>query len=864
MQATLLRFLPSAFSRFAFAALALATCGLAAEPMTGPEILQQLRAFATTGTVLHVGAHPDDENTELITYFSRGRGYRTAYLSLTRGDGGQNELGPDFDEKLGVLRTQELIAARKIDGGRQFFTRAIDFGYSKTPEETLRFWDREQVLGDVVRIYRQFRPDVVITRFPIPPGSGGHGHHTASAILAVEAFKLAGDPNAYPEQIAEGLAPWQPRRIFWNTFRFGSNTGPLPLDGPVTKLDISGTDAATGEEFGKIAARSRAMHATQGLAGFVNRARTGPNEQNFLLMGGDPVTTDLFDGIDTTWVRIPGGEEIQKLADEVVSTFDLNQPDKALPQLLRLRERLIAGGARPTMAFSKLQVSYGLDFTRRPPPPNPWQSFKDDKLAHLDLILRTMLGLEVKAEAAASDVVPGEEFHLTLAAVVKSPVVPVKLAFWHGNELLEPQPITPEIPLVWADEKGRINPDAPLTHPYWLSEDFLKATANLEQSSMIGRPDSLPAFLVDAVLEVSGQDLHFTVPATAHTDTSKKGIDPIRVVSPVALSLNAGVLAIPRSAAREVSVEVVASAANMSGVLRLSAPVGWQISPDSRQFSLAVPGDKAAFTFTVTAFSSGGTGWLNAFAEVGGRRYSHQRIELRYDHLPPQLLQPPARARLLSADVAIKGKTIGYLPGAGDSTAETLQQMGYAVRTLAGADLTPEKLAGLDAVVIGVRAFNERADLKDNLPGLFAWVEQGGTVVAQYNRPNGLLADQLGPYALSLAGPAPQQRITDETAPFTFLAPDHPVLNLPNKITPADFEGWVQERGAYFPSKWDAAYTPILAGSDPGEPPLHGALLVAKHGRGHYVYTSLAFFRQLPAGVPGAWRLFANLVSLGK
>ncbi len=803
-------------------ALLLALPLAATEPMPPAEILQQLRAFATTGTVLHIGAHPDDENTELITWFSRGRGYRTAYLSLTRGDGGQNELGPDFDEKLGVLRTQELIAARKIDGGRQFFTRAIDFGYSKTPEETLKFWDREQVLGDVVRIYRQFRPDVVITRFPIPPGSGGHGHHTASAILAVEAFRLAGDPNAYPEQLKEGLAPWQPRRIFWNTFRFGSNPGPLPLDGPVTKLDISGTDAATGEEFGKIAARSRAMHATQGLAGFINRARTGPNEQNFLLMGGDPVTTDPFDGIDTTWARLPGGDAIQRLTNEAIAKFDQDTPSSSVPALLEIHARLTAL------------------------PPDP---LVGDRRKQLDRIIAACIGLQVSGELDRAEVVPGEKLRVTTTITastnvgVTTPGAPIRKG-------------EPRVDVAEIDTTG-----LPLSQPYWLREESTTGIARVTDSKLIGTPENPPPLARREELLIHGRTIGVEHEPRHRQESIERRLD---VIAPVSIRMDAGVMLVAPGKTSPVTVEMTTARANTTGTLQLDTPTGWSVTPVSRSFSLPQAGDKATFTFTVTSPSTGGTGGLNAFAEVGGRRYSHQRIELRYDHLPPQLLQPPARARLLSTDVAIKGKTVGYLPGAGDSSAETLRQMGYAVRVLTGADLAPEKLAGLDVVVIGVRAFNERADLKDNLPGLFAWVEQGGTVVAQYNRPNGLLAEQLGPYALSLAGPAPQQRITDETAPFTFLAPDHPVLNVPNRITPADFEGWVQERGAYFPSKWDAAYTPILAGSDPGEAPLHGALLVAKHGKGHYVYTSLAFFRQLPAGVPGAWRLFANLVSLGK
>ena len=359
----------------------------APEPLPAHAIAQDLRSFGTTATVLHIGAHPDDENTELITWLSLGRGYRAAYLSLTRGDGGQNELGKDFDEKLGVARTQELLAARRLDHGRQFFTRAIDFGYSKTPEETLRFWDRDAVLGDVVRVIRQFRPDVIVTRFPVPPGSGGHGHHTASAILALEAFKLAGDPKAYPEQLAQGLTVWQPKRILWNVFRFNPGA-PLPLNGPVFQQDIAGTDPVSGETFSAIAARSRAMHKTQGLGGFTSRNPTGPNVQNFMLLDGLPATSDLLDGIDTTWARYPGGAEVGELAAAALAQFKPDDPAASVPALLVLRAKLAAlPGGEPGRTTADPLVT--------------------DKRAQLDRILQSCLGLKVETTTASAEVVPG-------------------------------------------------------------------------------------------------------------------------------------------------------------------------------------------------------------------------------------------------------------------------------------------------------------------------------------------------------------------------------------------------------------------------------------------------------------------------
>ena len=406
--------------------------------------------------------------------------------------------------------------------------------------------------------------------------------------------------------------------------------------------------------------------------------------------------------------------------------------------------------------------------------------------------------------------------------------------------------------------------NTPLTHPYWLREEPAAGIFRVADTKLIGQPENPPPFPVEYVFEVNGQPLIVTDEPLAATETGKPG-RRLAIISPVSLRFGSGVALFAPGAKKTVEVEITAARADTAGTLSIETPAGWAVSPASQPFKLAKSGEKTRLTFTVTAPAQAGSGNLLARAEIGGARFSNQRVEIRYDHIPVQLLQPPSRLKVAAFDFAIRGKSVGYLPGAGDDTAESLAQLGYTVTTLAGADLTPEKLRGLDAVVIGVRAFNERTDLATNLAGLFAYVENGGTVVAQYNRPNGLQAPRLGPYPLSIAGNAPQWRVTDETAPVTFLAPEHAALTTPNKIVPADFNGWVQERGAYFPSSFDAEhYTPLLAMSDPGEPPLKSSVLVAQHGNGYFVYTGLAFFRQLPAGVPGAYRLFANLVSLGK
>ena len=811
--------------------------GSDAVPPSPDALHQELRSFGTVATVLHIAAHPDDENTQLITYFARQRGYRTAYLSLTRGDGGQNEIGPEFGEKLGLARTQELLAARRLDGGRQFFTRAIDFGYSKTPEETLRFWDRDQVLGDVVRVIRQFRPDVIVNRFSISQGSGGHGHHTTSGILGFEAFKLAGDSKAYPEQLAEGLTPWQPRRVLWNGG--GGGRGGGAATGPAVRVDIGGTDPVTGEGLGAIAARSRGMHITQGFGNFGGRGGGGPNEQTFTLLGGDPAEKDIMDGIDLTWARIPnGGAEIGQATEKVITTFSTNDPAASVSALLAIRTKLAALPSDPVV---------------------------NDKRQQLDRIIQACLGLSVETVTPVAEVVPGETVKFRHSAIVRSRI-PVRLLEVRvpnlggskpGTELKSGQPTSGEVTLT-------IPKDTPLTQPYWLREEPAAGVFRVADPKLIGQPENPPPFPVEYVFEVGGQRLVVTDEPLAATEAGKPG-RRLAIISPVSLRFSSSVALFTPGAKKTVQVEITAARSGAAGALRIESPTGWTVSPASQPFQLAKAGEKMRLAFAVTAPALPGSGNFLAIAEIGGARFSNQRVEIRYDHIPVQLLQPAARLRVAAFDFAIRGKSVGYLPGAGDDTAESLAQLGYTVTTLSGADLTTEKLRGLDAVVIGVRAFNERTDLATNLAGLFAFVENGGTVVAQYNRPNGLKTPQLGPYRLSIAGNAPQLRITDETSPVSFLAPEHAALTTPNRLGPADFTGWVQERGAYFPSSWDSEhYTTVLGMNDPGEAPLQSGVLIAPHGKGYYVYTGVAFFRQLPAGVPGAYRLFANLVSLGK
>ena len=805
-------------------------------PSSAPDILQDLNNFREMGSVLYVAAHPDDENNQLIAYLADGRHYRTVYLSLTRGDGGQNVLGPEFGDELGMIRTEESLAAGHIDGARPYFSRALDFGFSKDYSETLSIWDREDVISDIVRIIREFHPDVVITRFSLIPG-GTHGHHTASAMLALEAFKAAGNPNEFPDQIREGLNPWQPKRIMWNVGGFqGDETNGTPL----VRVNVGGTDPISGKSYAEIAAHSRSMHKTQGFGNFADfRGNSGPRYETFELLAGTPATQDILDGVDTTWSRVPDGVSIGKLADDVMAKFNQQDPAASVPELLKIKKRLAGLAMDDSVVSEKRQL--------------------------LDRIIQECLGLTVETTVPQAEVVPGETLNLHLSATVQSDVVPVRWIASRYPSINGKFAVNAKLSAnetISRDSAETLPANTPVSQPYWLRESRSAGMFRVNDPSLIGRPENPPVFPVEQVFEVGGQTL--IVPDQPLQTTAKRDEGESReleVISPVTLTVTSGVELFAPGAARPMTVTVTATRPNISGTLQLNAPAGWEVSPATLPIHLAAAGDQAPFTFTVTAPSKPTTANITAEAEVGGNRYNNGRVVINYPHIPLLLLQPQAECKAVCLNMDIRAHNIGYLPGAGDSVAQNLEDMGCQVTTLTGADLTPERLKGFDAVVIGVRAFNVRTDLASHLPGLFAYVEAGGNVIEQYNRPGrDLKTDQLAPYSLQISS----DRVTDPSAPVTFLAPDHPALNTPNKITSADFDNWIQERGTYYPDSWDDHWTPILACGDAGEAPLKGGLLVAPYGKGYFVYSGLVFFRQLPAGVPGAYRLFANLVSLGK
>ncbi len=819
--------------------MGLLDCSHAAEPLSASAILQQLREFRECGSVLYIAAHPDDENTQFIAYVAKARAMRVGYLSLTRGEGGQDLIGPEIGDPLGVIRTQELLAARRIDGGEQFFTCAKDFGFSKDYEQTLAKWDRQAVLSDVVRVIREFKPDVIVTRFP-PEAGGTHGHHTASTVLALEAFKFAGEAT-YPGNDEHYPAPWQPKRIFWNAFRGNK-------DRPTLKLDIGGYIPLLGESVGEIAALSRSCHRSQGYGSIANR---DPRLDEFQPLDGKPIGKDLFDGIDTSWRQFPGGDKIDALASEIITRFNPIDPSASVPALLELKklERIASPASFPRY-YSKGQK--------------------------LDAILQACLGLHVETTLAHSEMIIGDLLKCHHQATMRSsPSVPVRWLGVFGTDAEynadakqgpDEREMHPNQPVV-RDTTDLYFSGGVLTHPYWLRDPGTPGMYRIApDAGLVGLPDTSSRYEVIQEFMVGSEYVEIPVePVQIMADPAKGEIhQQLTVIAPVSLTPTCDVQLFAPGSVHPVEVEVKAFRDDQKGSLALAAPAGWKVEPESQPLHLAASGDHARFRFNVTAPMQPQTVALGARATIDGKTYDTSRQEIRYEHIPPQLLQPPARVKAVCLDLAIRGKQIGYLPGAGDRVAESIAAMGYDVTLLTGADLTTDQLKRFDAIMIGVRAFNVRTDLASGLNALFAYAENGGNIVIQYNTPNELKTTRLAPFNLELSRDLPHNRVTNENAPVTLLVPGHPVFNTPNKISPADFDGWVQERGLNFPSTWDPDhFTALLACSDPGEAPLRSGLLVADYGKGHIVYTGLSFFRQLPAGVPGAYRLFANLVSLG-
>jgi LmbE family N-acetylglucosaminyl deacetylase len=788
-----------------------------------------LDRVATTGRVLYVAAHPDDENTRLLAYLANVRHLEVAYLAMTRGGGGQNLIGGEQGELLDVIRTEELLSARRIDGARQFFTRMRDFGYSKRADETLAKWGHDDALGDVVWVIRTFQPDIIITRFDESPPN--HGHHTASAILAREAFAAAADPRQFPDQLHDGVTVWQADRLLQNTGRFNAQS---PAGG--VALEIGAYDPRLGLEMGELAARSRSQHKSQGFGVAADR---GPVSEHFLPTAGKRPTGDLFEGLELGWQRY--GAQAAGYAQAIAQaqrTLDRDHPERAVPALIRASEELDKLGK-----VEKLHDDPRVREARHA----------------LGEVLVAAAGLYARATSSRPVAAPGGTVDVTVELVARALPVTVQRVELPGATPLT----TPAAVATGHKEQLKLAVTLPAqaapSIAYWLSQPPTPGHYVVADPRQIGAPRQPPALEAALDVTIAGRAVRVTLPVIhAWTDPVRGELTrPFVVVPPATVTpVREAVMAAGKSAPLVLRVRAGRDA--LAGRVELELPSGWTAKPAGHDVTLAKTGDETTIRFDVTPGPGAAAGDARPVIRVGGAAWSLREDTIDYPHLPLQVVLRPAQVRLVPLSIRLPAGKVAYVRGSGDSIAADLTHVGFTVDELDDEALRAGDLGRYPTIILGIRAYNTRAAVRSAHDRLMAYVEHGGTLIVQYNTL--ALDGPVGPYGLELG----RERITDETAAPVFLDPKEPLLSTPNKITTADFDGWVQERGIYFAKKWDSHYRPVLRFSDPGEGPLDGALVVAPHGKGRYIYTGLVLFRELPAGVPGAYRLFANLIGAGR
>ncbi len=820
--------------RLSFFALILSALRLQSQPsLNGADILHSLQKLDVCGSVLYIAAHPDDENTRLLSYLANEKKFRTAYLSITRGDGGQNLIGKEQAEPLGLIRTQELLAARRIDGAEQFFTRANDFGFSKNPEETLRIWNKDSILSDMVYVIRKVRPDVIICRFPTT-GEGGHGHHTASAILALEAFDAAADPNKFTWQLSK-LQTWQTKRVFWNTFNFGTGNTITPDQ---LKIDVGLYNPLLGKSYGEIAAESRSNHKSQG---FGSMGVRGTSPEYFKQLKGDSVKSDLFENINTKWERFPGTAPIQNKITSLLQKYNVTAPENSLEELGELY-RLLSDTLNN---------------------PEDILFYKKQKREQVKNLMLACAGVWLEALAPDFSAIPGSLLSLSVQAVNRSSKNITLKSIQFNNSDTVCNVLLNKDQVFTYKHWEKLPETLPFSSPYWLQEPHSDGQFILKDKWLTGTPENAPPVTVKFKIAAGSIEFDVVRPVIYKTADPVKGElrRTLEILPPVIISALEKNLVFTSNKAKTLQVKLSTTLPSLSGELKVILPAGWKSNQDAAKTITLAAGEEKIITVTITP-QDGNTGKAQLFFESGENKFDKGIRRIAYDHIPPQFMLVPCEIKLVKAEVKITSTRIGYIPGAGDDVAAALSQIGYDVHILSDEYLSSGDLSSFSAIITGIRAFNTNEKLKTVHPRLFKYVENGGNLIVQYNTNSrvGPLQQKTGPYPFTIT----RDRVTDENAEVHFILPDHPALNAPNKITKNDFENWIQERGIYFASEADRNYQNILLMKDPGEKELNGSLIIAKYGKGNYVYTGLSFFRQLPAGVPGAYRLFANLISLPK
>lgn len=822
--------------RYLLILILISSLQLKAQPvkqLNSAEILLGLEKLNTVGSVLYVAAHPDDENTRLLAYLSSERKLRTGYLSITRGDGGQNLIGKEQGEPLGLIRTQELLAARRTDGAEQFFTRANDFGYSKNPEETFGFWNKDSILADVVWTIRLFKPDVIICRFPTT-GEGGHGHHTASAILAEEAFSAAADPKRFPEQLAYTQV-WQVKRLFWNTFNFG---GTNTTNANQLKIDVGVYNPLLGKSYGEIAAESRSNHKSQG---FGSAAGRGSSIEYFKQLKGDSVSKDLFEGINTTWKRFPGTSKLQQAIDSTLKNYNPLQPEKITKNLISVYQQL------QLLDINDAVVN----------------CYKQQKIKETTALLLACSGIWLEAAATDYYGIPGSKIVINAQAINRS-ITDVKLntiKFLNQTDTVTNLNLTTNELYTFKHEEV-LSAKLAFSNQYWLNEKHTAGTFIINDKLLIGKPENESQTQVVFDLEIDSVPFQIIRPLVYKATDPVKGevYRPFEVLPPATVNISEKVFVYSATTSKTILFTIRANANGVKGTLQLNAPEGWEIKIKNPDFSIANKNEEAILEATVTPGKNAVDGKLNAAVKIGENIYSKSIQRIEYDHIPYQFILGNAECKLIKIDLKKTTTNIGYIPGAGDDVATCLKQIGYNVTILNDELLANESLSKYDAIITGVRAYNTDDKLQLYYTKLMDYIKNGGNMIVQYNTNSrvGPMQAKIGPYPFTIS----RDRVTDENAAMRFINPESPVLNFPNKITAKDFDGWIQERGIYFASALDSNYTTVFSSNDPGEKPLDGGLIISKYGKGNFAYTGLVFFRELPAGVPGAYRLFVNLISM--
>jgi LmbE family N-acetylglucosaminyl deacetylase len=804
------------------------------------EIFNQIQKLNFLGSVLYVAAHPDDENTRLISYLSNEKKARTGYLSLTRGDGGQNLIGSELRELLGVIRTQELIEARKIDGGEQLFSRANDFGYSKTPDETLQIWDKNQVLSDVVWAIRKFQPDVIINRFDHRSPGTTHGHHTASAMLSFEAFDKVNDAAVFPEQL-KLVNTWQPKRMFFNTswWFYGSKEKFEKADKTnLNQFQLGVYYQNLGKSNQEIAALSRSRHQSQG---FGSTGTRGDENEYLEFLKGDATIdkSNIFDGIDTSWNRVKGGKAIFNLMIAVEKNFDFKNPSASVSDLVKAYQLI-----------DKLEDEH-------------WKTIK---LIEIKKIIAACSGLYLEAVSDNQEVNPGSLVKAKLEAINRSNVK-MNLISIDSN----PKGWSYEIPRELANNKSvtddaeiRIPLDFDFTNPYWLSKQGTVGMYRVDEQKNVGIPDVIRQVKVVFTIEIEDVSIPFerNVIYKMNDDVKGEVYQPLDVVPQVTSSFTEKVYIFNANKSKTVSLKIKAGKDLLQGKVKLEIPDSWKVSPSEATFKLDRKGEEQLFIFMVTPSKEESEVVIKSKITIGvsDKVFDKNQIDINYGHIYKQMILKPAEAKAIKLDIKTKNEKIAYIMGAGDEVPKSLMQMGYEVTIVKPLEISTEKLKDFDVVMTGIRAYNIVTELAFKQQILFDFVKNGKTMIVQYNTTDDLVTKELAPFQLKIS----RDRVTEENAEVRFLLPNHPLLNYPNKITSKDFEGWKQEQGLYYPAEYDANFEAILSANDKGEKEKKGALLVAKYGKGNYIYTGLSFFRELPEGVSGAFRLLSNMISIGK